>query len=357
MPQGAINYSADLVVETNVQNKVIKVTYSDSQKLGTSPLLCFSTRDCAGVIVESDGRQKTVKITFSDTKLAKLNGFSYSALGEGGTLNGSLSASMTNPAAWQVADLPRSTDGTIDVNGQSEAVISSHVGVSDTKIPNGALYTVRSIDLHTAQGTYAINHTSNSPLPAPTILQYLDQGFSTLATLFNCNNCDAGKLALSINPASIVIAFNGAVVSSLSSPVASKTLKNSISLGATTGKLSSSTEGDFVPATGEISSRDEELIYHFTTVGTQASATGLSGLTVTLNGSRIIQVSASSGLSSLLYSCFETAQSTLGTPACQGITLAADKRTLTFNQLNLVGNGVGGKKTLTLNGELINKGI
>ncbi|RYF38276.1 MAG: hypothetical protein EOO38_25020 [Cytophagaceae bacterium] len=147
------------------------------------------------------------------------------------------------------------------MNGQNETVISSHVGVSDTKIPNGALYTVRTINLHTAQGIYAINHTSNSPLPTPTILQYLDQGFNTLNTLFNCNNCDASKLAVSINPASIVIAFNSAVVDSLSTPAASKTLKNTIGLGATTGKLSSNIEGDFVPATGEISSHDAELIY------------------------------------------------------------------------------------------------
>ncbi len=135
-------------------------------------------------------------------------------------------------------------------------------------------------------------------------------------------------------------------------------LNNTVFIGSTSGTLTSSTEGSFNPQESSVSTTDDTLSYRFASAIDTVSADTLSSVTVVTRNNVVIQISATAGGGSgKLYTCFAEAQPILGTPACGGVTIAANRRTLTFNGNSLSTGKNGGSLPLTLTGTLTNQGL
>jgi hypothetical protein len=250
-----------------------------------------------------------------------------------------------------VADLPRSTSGALSVNGVSEPVISSRVGVSNTLINPTTLFTVTTTELNTKNGIYTITRA-----PTATSLTYnTNSGGTSLDAIYSCNNCDSA-LSFVQQGDTQQIKFNNVVLKNLGSKPA-LTLNNTVIVGSTKGSLNSSTEGSFEPLSSSVKSRNAELHYNFSTVGTVKQG-GLSMVNITMRGNTVVSASATVAIAGKVYICFEKAEPLIGAVACGNkVSLAADKRTLTLQGVTLRGGGIGEKKDLTLTGTLTNKGI
>lgn len=231
---GNISYTSELIIITSPQGQVASVSYSDAKNLGiTDSLTCNAAMvACQGVSIHVSNTTKSVALTFNNTAMS-----TFRSRDVAGTLNGTLTGSISNGAVWTLADLPQSTDG------------------------------------------------------------------------------------------------------------------------LTKGSLTSSIEGGFTPLDSNVKSRNDEIIYTFSNLGSASSA-GLSLVTITMRGNTLVSASAAVGIAGKVYHCFEKAVPVIGFIACgNAVSLAADKRTLTVNGLILKGGAIGEQKDLTLNGTLTNKGI
>lgn len=342
-----ISYSSELIINANAQGQVVSVNYSDFKNLGTSSLVCHALKPCQGVTINSVANSKSVAISFNNTALSKIIGDD----GIAARLNGTLTGKISNAAAWSVGDLPRSTDGILNVNGINEPVISSSVGVSNTLINPTSLYTVTTTELNTKSGIYTITRTPTaSPLTYNT-----NSGATGLDAIYSCDNCDTALSFLQQGDLQ-QIKFNNVLLKNLGTKP-SLTLKNTVIIGSTKGKLSSSTEGDFEPLSSSVKSHNDELQYTFSTVGTVKQG-GLSLVNISMRGNTVVSVSATVAIAGKVYICYEKAEPLIGAVACGNkISLAADKRTITLQGVTLKGGGIGEKKELTLSGTITNKGI
>lgn len=343
---GNIIYTSELIIKANPQGQVVSVNYSDFKNLGTTPLVCYALKPCKGISISSSADSKSVSITFNDTKLFKLVGGDNA-----GSLKGTLTGQISNAAAWSVADLPRSTDGILNVNGINEPVISSSVGVSNTLISPNTIYTVTTTELNTKSGRYTITRTPTaSPLTYNT-----NSGVTGLDAIYNCENCPTA-LSFSQQGEFQQIKFDHVFLKNLGTKP-SLTIKNTVVVGSTKGILTSSREGDFEPLSSSVKSRNDEIQYHFSTVGT-IKQDGLSMVNITMRGNTLVTATATAGISGKVFICYEKSEPVSGAIACGNtVSLGANKRTLIFKGLTLKGGAIGEKKELTLNGTLTNKGI
>lgn len=344
---GTISYTSEIILKANAQGQVISVNYADFKNLGTTSLVCHALKPCQGVSINTSANSKSVAITFNNTELSKV----FGGDGVAATLKGTLTGQISNAAAWSVADLPRSTSGALNVNGVSEPVISSRVGVSNTLINPTTLFTVTTTELNTKSGIYTITRS-----PTATSLTYnTNSGGTGLDAIYSCNNCDSA-LSFVQQGDTQQIKFNNVVLKNLGSKPA-LTLNNTVIVGSTKGSLNSSTEGSFEPLSSSVKSRNAELHYNFSSVGTVKQG-GLSMVDITMRGNTVVSVSATVAIAGKVYICYEKAEPLIGAVACGNkVSLAADKRTLTLQGVTLRGGGIGEKKDLTLTGTLTNKGI
>ncbi len=89
--------------------------------------------------------------------------------------------------------------------------------------------------------------------------------------------------------------------------------------------------------------------------GTAAQA-GLSLVTVEVLASRVMRAQATVGIATQVLSCFDNGTG-INVPPCTGVTVAADGRTVSFNNAVLYGGALGAaQRNVTLNGTLAAKG-
>ena len=132
-------------------------------------------------------------------------------------------------------------------------------------------------------------------------------------------------------------------------------LNGTVDYARTTGSLSTSDSGAFTPLNSNISSLNASRKLTFSVLGS-AAQTGLSLLTVEVIGGRVIQAQATMGIGTQVLSCFDNGSS-IGIPACTGVTVGADGRTVTFANAVLRGGAVGvAARNVTFNGTVVVKG-
>ena len=105
---GNVSYTSELIIMTTPQGQVASVSYSDAKNLGIrDSLTCNAAMiSCQGVTVNTSNTTKSVVVTFNNTAMS-----TFTSLDIAGTLNGTLTGSISHGAVWTVADLPQATDG------------------------------------------------------------------------------------------------------------------------------------------------------------------------------------------------------------------------------------------------------
>ena len=133
-------------------------------------------------------------------------------------------------------------------------------------------------------------------------------------------------------------------------------LNGTVDIARTSGSLTTNdTVGGFTPVFSNIESQNDRRVLTFSVLGTAAQA-GLSLVTVEVVGGRVVRAQATVGIASQVLSCFDNGTG-IGIPACTGVSVAADGRTVTFTNAVLRGGGVGQPaRDVTFNGTVVAKG-
>lgn len=308
-----------LEVKLDLAGVVRSVAYNDPQTILQAPVLCVI--NCgAGIAVETPaGATHPVTLRLTNVQLGTL------------TLNGSLTGDAAG-ATWRVQDLPRTTDGFVKFNGVDQAIATARYSV----ISVGGI-TRRSATLLLSNGaTVGVEATDGAPSP---VVSYLSGGNIQICV----SNCAA---TLNASGSGVTVAFNGTQLSG------GAVLANTVFIGQTQGTLTSSTLGSFSPVKDSVESLNARTTYVFDVFGTSAQD-GISMVSVSFDGNVATAVTLTTGIGTTSYQCFKEASSFLGVPACAGLSLGSDRRSVTFANTAL-GNRQG---SVTLNGTLTARGL
>lgn len=296
------------------------VAYSDV----ASRTFTFCSSNCGVTITTANGTTHPVTVAFANTPL-----------GSGISLNGTLVGDAPG-AAWTFADLPGASSGSLTVGGASVRVLAAQDSVFDV----GGGNTTRSISVQLSDGSLlALNKMGNSPFTASRVVPP--------STLNNCNSSCGITVADGVGTRITLV--NTALVTG---PV----LNGTIDFAHTSGSLSTNDAiGAITPVTSNITSVNAVRTLTFSVLGTAAQG-GLSLATLDVVGGRVTRAQATVGIGAQVLSCFDNG-SVIGIPACSGITVASDGRTVTFTNAVLRGGAVGAAaRNVTFNGTLVAKG-
>ncbi|MGH8491747.1 MAG: hypothetical protein ACRERR_01385 [Moraxellaceae bacterium] len=355
---GSASYTHSITIETDVRKNITELTYVDGSRLGvSSSIVCGINygKPCSGITITATPASKSVTVTFSDATLALRTG---ATLGADTIFNGSLTGTMPAAAAFSISDLPRATTGTPTINNISEAIISTKLGMSSSAIPNG-IYTVTTIEMLTAEGSFTLSRNRTIPNTGTATevrtLLYQKAGVAGGNSIYSCANTNCSGLTLLEEDGTLSIQLNAISFENYGS-LPALTINGTITIGASSGSLTSSAEGIFTPADSSISSTDGVLEYRFNSIG-NVSTDNILVVTVSVRGNVLsgVSVSAKGGK---LYTCTENGEAFLGWPACGGsIVLSNGRRTLTLSEVNLNTGKYSGNLALTLSGTLTNQGL
>ena len=325
-PTATSTAEVTVTVANNGTGATTSVSYADP-RVTLMPAYCsaFQSTTCGVTISTPAGATHPVTLTFTDTPLTG-----------GGTLNGTLVGDAPG-AAWRVADLPRSTDGSLSVNGSSVAVLSA--STSTTVIPGTTLL---SMVLTLADGTRVVLSRSNS--------DPINVARSVSTTLLQ--NCGSPcPVTLTESAEGTAVAFANAALSG------GTTLNGSVFVGKTQGSLTNNGGlGGFTPVSDSTEAVNDARTVNFSVLGTAAQA-GISLFSVTVRNGRVTAASASIGIGMALYQCGD-GLSVIGYPACSGIAVAANGRSFSFSNATLAGGAIGAAKAnVAFNGSLGAKGL
>lgn len=315
------NNAANIAVYVKANGSVRLANFIDSN----SAYECFEAT-CRGISIANG------KVMFNNV-----------TLDNGLKISGSLTAAILTPVPPVTPTLPVSIDGLLSVNGANQAISAG----SYSEI-NGGAFIIKQLQLTTAVGQFIFNMNGTDPLSANVVLA--DASLPPAERIYSCStNCGA----LTVSDGFAAINTNGVVLNTSTSNTL--TLANSISVARTTGTLStdSATLGNFTPVTSSISQKAENFELLFSTLGTAAQS-GISLVTVLFNPSTraVVEVSVVGGIGGSVYKCFANGTG-IGIPACSGFTVAANNRTVTFNNAKVAGGAAfATPTTVTLNGTL-----
>ena len=136
---------------------------------------------------------------------------------------------------------------------------------------------------------------------------------------------------------------------------AGRVLNGTVDYPRTTGSLTSSDAGSFTPTASSVESFNDKRILTFNVLGTAAQS-GLSLMTVEVQGGRVVRAQTTVGIGQQLFSCFDNGAA-IAVPACTGVTVAADGRRIRFDNAVLRGGAVGATaRNVTFNGSVVAKG-
>ena len=298
----------------------ISVSYYDLAAR-TSFNTCNS--NCGVTITPVVGATHPVTVAFTNTPLSG-----------GLTLNGSLVGDAPG-ADWTLADLPGSTTSALTLNGASVRALTSVSSVVD----GGGGTSIRSIVMALSDGsTLALNQSGSAAFTASRVVA--PATISTCATACNIAVTDGTGTSVSFanTPLSGGLVLNGTV-----------------DFARTSGSLSTNDTGGFTPVASSVESLNGTRTLTFNVLGTAAQA-GLSLVTVEVVGGRVVRAQATVGIATQVLSCFDNGAG-IGVPACTGVTVGADGRTVTFNNAVLRGGAVGtAARNVTFNGTVVAKG-
>ena len=297
----------------------ISVAYNDV----ASSTYTFCSSNCGVTITTASGTTHPVTVAFANTPL-----------GSGRSLNGSLVGDAPG-AAWVFADLPGASSGSLTVGGASVGLLTVDDSVSDTGNGN----TVRIILVRLSDGSsLLLNKTGSLAFTVSRVVS---------GTIKNCSlNCGitvADGVGTRITFANT--ALDGGPV-----------LDGTVDYARTSGSLTSNDSiGGITPVASNIESLNAVRSLTFSVLGTPAQA-GVSIVTVDVVAGRVTQAQATVGIGAQVLSCFDNGTG-IGIPACSGITVADDGRTVTFTNAVLRGGAVGvAARNVTFNGTVAAKG-
>lgn len=272
------------------------------------------TSGCGVSISTPAGATHPVTVTLTNTPLTG-----------GRTLSGSLVGEAAG-AAWASADLPRSTSAQLTLAGVA-APIKSASYVVTASVPSATIALADGSSLSVSNGT---------------ILRIAAAGVVTPAFLYQQCSSSCG-LTVTESASGLTVVFANSTLA------VGQQLSGTIFIGKTQGTVTVGTLGNFTPVSDSINSSNDTRTIVFSVLGTSAQA-GISLLSVKVRGSNVIEVTAVSSIATGLNSCYETAYTTGGIPACVGATVAADGRTVTFSNTALSGS-ISMNGTLTARGQ------
>ena len=303
------------------------VSYADP-RVTLSPALCDVrvSSTCGITFSTPAGATHPVTVTFTNTPLVG-----------GGTLNGTLVGDAPG-ALWSAAELPRSTDGAIAINGVSTQVDSGNI----QDIGGGGVgNTLLAISMFMADGsTVVLGRTNGLPL---SIRRTLTAPQSIALCDTACN-------------VTVTASAEGMAVVFANSPLSGGVMLNqSVFIGKTQGAVTNNGQlGTLTPISDTFQSVNDRRYTTFIAPGsTPPSEIGY--LQVTVRGGQVIGVNATS-TNFASYQCGE-AVTALGYPLCSGIAVGANGRSFTFTNATLAGGAIGGAKAnVVFNGTLTAKG-
>lgn len=319
------NNAASIAIYVKANGSVRLANFIDSN----SAYECFEAT-CAGISIANG------KVMFNNV-----------TLDNGLKISGSLTAATLTPVTPVppvTPTLPVTIDGLLSVNGTNQAISSA----SYNEI-NGGAFIIKQLSLTTAVGNFIFNMNGTADLGVS--VNFGDASLPPLEQLYSCAvNCGV----LTVSDSRAIINTNGVVLRN-NATGNTITLANSIVVERTTGSMTtdSATLGSFTPATSSIKSQTGNYELLFSTLGTAAQG-GISLVTVLFNPStrEVVEASVTIGIGGSVYSCFANGTG-IGIPACSGFTVAANNRTVTFNNAKVAGGAVfATPTTVTLNGTL-----
>jgi hypothetical protein len=314
-----------------LSNSVVAILLDPATSLRGAQLVCTTgAKDCGVSIETPAGATHPVTLNFNEITVGGIK------------LNGQLTGEAPG-AAWSIAELPRTTDGVVNISGTNATVVTG--AVSTGSGPGGS---VRSTTLYLAGGgimSLVNNFAPDGVTPTGIGASYLPPGGSPGFCSQNC--------AFTVTPTETgtIVALNGLNLG------ANMVFNNTIFLGKTQGTLSTSSLGSFTPIDDRMKSINGTREIVFSVLGTSAQA-GISMVVVKTRGTSVIQVSVSTGIGAGVYQCFETEAAFIGVPACSGGTVSANGRVVTLNNLTVGGGTTSSTRvTSVLNGTLTARGF
>ena len=297
----------------------ISVAYFDAASRTSG----FCSSSCGVTVTAASGATRPVTVVFADALIGSVL-----------RLNGSLVGDAPG-AAWVLADLPGASTSNLTVGGNSVRVLTS----VDSTIDAGGGTTQRSIALRLSDGsTLSLTQAGSGPFAGLRVLAPATISSCTTACNISVADGTGTRVTFANTPLSGGLVVNGTV-----------------DFARTSGSLSSNDSGSFTPVASNIESVNSKRSLTFSVLGTAAQA-GLSLVTVDVVGGRVVQAQATVGIATQVLSCFENGAA-IGIPACSGITVAADGRTVTFSNAVLRGGALGAaSRNVTFNGTLVAKG-
>ena len=284
----------------------------------------FCAASCGVTVTAASGATHPVTVAFANTPM-----------GGALRLNGSLVGDAPG-AAWTLADLPGGSSSSLTVGGSSVQVLTS----IDSTIDAGGGTTQRSISLRLSDGsTLSLTQTGSAPFAAVRVLPPATVSICSTACNITVADATGTRVTFANTP------LNGGII-----------VNGTVDFSRTSGSLSTNDAiGGFTPVASTIESLNSARTLTFNVLGTAAQA-GLSLVTVEVVGSRVVRAQATVGIATQVLSCFDNGTG-IGIPACTGVTVAADGRTLTFSNAVLRGGAVGAAaRNVTFNGTLVAKG-
>ena len=296
------------------------VSYYD---LAARTVINSCTANCGVTITAASGTTHPVTVRFANTPMSG-----------GLTLNGSLVGDAPG-ALWATGELPRTTTGALTLAGANVALTSAQ---QESQVSGDS--TLRIVTLRLVDGSVlGVTQQGGEVQAVRSILP---------ATIGYCFSACGITLADTATGARVT--FNNTALSG--GPVVNGT----VDIGKTTGTLTSGDLGSFTPVSATIKSVNDKRSLTFNVLGTAAQA-GLSLVTVDVQNGRVIRGAATVGLGSQVFNCFDNG-SFIGVPACTGAAVAADGRTVVFNNVVMNGGALGpAKRNVTFNGTLVAQGL
>ena len=283
----------------------------------------FCASNCGITVTPASGATRPVTVAFANAPM-----------GGALRLNGSLVGDAPG-AAWVLADLAGGTRSSLTVGGSSVQALTSIDSTTDA----GGGTTQRSIALRLSDGsTLSLTQTGSAPFAAVRVLAPATVSICSAACSITVADATATRVTFANTPLSGGIVVNGTV-----------------DFSRTSGSLSTNDSGGFTPVASNIESLNSQRTLTFNVLGTAAQA-GLSLVTVEVQGGRVVRAQATVGIATQVLSCFDNGTG-IGIPACTGVTVAADGRTVTFTNAVLRGGPLGAAaRNVTFNGTVVAKG-
>lgn len=311
----------DVTVNVGV-NGAITVAYFDVASRTSG----FCSANCGVTVTPASGATHPVTVSFSNTPM-----------GGNLRLNGSLVGDAPG-AAWVPADLAgATTSSSLTLAGTAVRAVSG----SDSTIDMGGGNSIRSIAVRLSDGS-TLSFSSQTGIAGFTVSRIAAATQQTCIAACNTTMVDTTG-STRVTFANTTLGNGGPV------------LNGTVDIARTSGSLTTNDTGGFTPVASNIESLNSKRTLTFSVLGTAAQA-GLSLVTVDVVGGRVVLAQATVGIGTQVLSCFDNGAA-IGVPACTGVSVAADGRTVTFTNAVLRGGGVGQPaRNVTFNGTVVAKG-